>query len=123
MYFAYVLKSIEHDYFYKGHCKDLAIRIQQHNSEKTKSIRPYIPFRLIYFEKFESEADAIAREKYFKTSAGRKFIKKMLDLLKLPKLLVQVPCPKVFGQAGIPGEATTKFFFNYLLKKLVSIYS
>jgi putative endonuclease len=78
MYFAYVLKSIEHDYFYKGHCRDLEKRILQHNSGMTESIKPYIPFKLIYFEQFETEQEAIIREKYFKTSAGRRFLKTRL---------------------------------------------
>ncbi len=75
MYFAYVLKSIQHDYFYKGHCNDLQKRLQQHNSGMTESIRPYIPFQIIYFEEFVTEKEAIQREKYFKTSAGRRFLK------------------------------------------------
>ena len=78
MYFAYVLKSIEHEYFYKGHCSDLERRILQHNSGMTKSLRPYIPFRLVYFECFNTEAEAIKREKYFKTSAGRRYLKTKL---------------------------------------------
>ena len=78
MYHAYVLKSMHHDYYYKGHCKDLEVRLKQHNSGTTESIRPYIPFILIYSESFETEAEAIEREKYFKTAAGRRFIKKKL---------------------------------------------
>jgi putative endonuclease len=78
MYHAYVLKSIEHNYFYKGHCKDLESRILQHNSGMTDSIKPYIPFKLIYSESFETEIEAIKREKYFKTAAGRRFLKKVI---------------------------------------------
>jgi len=43
VYYSYVLKSVEHDYFYKGHCKDLTVRLQQHNAGMTTSIRHYIP--------------------------------------------------------------------------------
>ncbi|MBS4064676.1 MAG: GIY-YIG nuclease family protein [Chitinophagaceae bacterium] len=75
MYYAYVLKSVHHDYFYKGHCYNLEARLQQHNSGMTVSIKPYIPFKLVYFEEFETEAEAIQREKYFKTSAGRRYLK------------------------------------------------
>ena len=81
MYFAYVLKSIYPDHYYKGHCKDLEKRLQEHNSRMTRSIRPYIPFVLVYNETFETEAEAITREHYFKTAAGRKFLKKKLGLL------------------------------------------
>ncbi|SFB49372.1 GIY-YIG nuclease family protein [Algoriphagus aquimarinus] len=78
MFYAYVLKSEKHGYFYKGHCQHLEKRLAQHNSGMTISIRPYIPFKIVYFEEFESESEALQREKYFKTSSGRKFLKKMM---------------------------------------------
>lgn len=79
MYFAYVLKSIEHEYFYKGHCQDMEKRVRQHNSGKTESIKPFIPFRLVYFEEFETEKESITREKYFKSASGRRFLKKAMS--------------------------------------------
>ena len=78
MYYAYFIKSIAHDYFYKGHCADVDKRLKQHNSGSTVSIRPYLPFQIVYTEVFETEAEAIAREKYFKSSAGRRFLKNLL---------------------------------------------
>jgi len=80
MYFAYVIKSKVHNYFYKGHCKDLQKRLSQHNSGMTVSIRPYMPFEIVYFEEFETEKESIEREKFFKTSRGREFIRKILGL-------------------------------------------
>jgi putative endonuclease len=44
----------------------------------TESIRPYIPFKIVYTEEFETDKEAILREIYFKTSAGRRFLKKKL---------------------------------------------
>jgi len=78
LWYAYVLKSIKFDYLYKGHCEDLEKRLHQHNSGMTKSIRPYLPFTIAYTEPFETEAEAIAREKYFKSAAGRRFLKSKL---------------------------------------------
>ena len=78
MFYAYVLKSIEHGYYYKGHCQDLEKRLHQHNSGMTESIRPYIPFTLIYFEAFETKQEAIEREKYYKSAAGRRYLKRIL---------------------------------------------
>jgi len=78
MFYAYVLKSIEHVYYYKGHCRDLGKRLLQHNSGMTKSIKPFIPFTIVYSETFETEQEAVSREKYFKSAAGRKFLKKKL---------------------------------------------
>ena len=78
MFYAYVIKSLNHDFYYKGHCQNLEARLQQHNSGMTVSIRPYLPFELAYYEEFETEAEAIMREKYFKTAAGRRYLKKKL---------------------------------------------
>ena len=80
MFYAYVLKSIESDFFYKGHCENLEIRLQQHNSGETESIKHYLPFYVVYFEVFSTRAEAIKREKYFKTAAGRRFLAKNLNL-------------------------------------------
>ena len=54
------------------------IRLLQHNSGLTKSIKNKIPFKLVYFEAFETRNDAIKREKYFKTAAGRRYLKQKL---------------------------------------------
>ena len=78
MFYAYVLKSVKHEYYYKGHCQNLETRLTQHNSGMTTSIKPFMPFKIVYSEQFETELEAINREKYFKTAAGRRFLKKIL---------------------------------------------
>jgi putative endonuclease len=80
MFYAYVLKSINHDYYYKGHCENLENRLSQHNSGMTASIKPFLPFKVVYFEQFQTREEALQREKYFKSSAGRRFLKKKLVL-------------------------------------------
>jgi len=74
MFYAYVIKSIDHNYYYKGHCEDIEKRLTQHNNGLTKSIKPYIPLKLVYFEVFTNLEDAIKREKYFKSAAGSRFL-------------------------------------------------
>jgi len=75
MFFCYVIKSVEFDYYYKGHCEDLELRLRQHNSGMTQSIKNFVPFKLVYFEEFETREEAIKREKYLKSAAGRRFLK------------------------------------------------
>ena len=75
MFYAYVIRSLKFPLLYKGHCENIDERLKQHNSGMTKSIRPYIPFELVYKEEFQSREEAIEREKYFKTARGRKFLK------------------------------------------------
>jgi len=74
-YFSYILYSIDYKRFYKGHCENLEERLKQQNSGYTKSTKPFIPWKIIYYEEFETRNDAINREKYFKTAAGRRFLK------------------------------------------------
>jgi putative endonuclease len=78
MFYAYVIKSVNCDHYYKGHCENLEVRLKEHNAGKTRSIQPFIPFEILYFESFETREEAIAREKYFKSAAGRKYLKKHL---------------------------------------------
>ena len=78
MYYVYVLRSIPYGNFYKGFCCDLERRLIEHNSGKTKSNKHFIPWEIVYFEKVESVEEAVSRERYFKTSAGRKFLKKVI---------------------------------------------
>ncbi|GAA4204150.1 hypothetical protein GCM10022289_21560 [Pedobacter jeongneungensis] len=74
-YFAYVIKSLHFDYFYKGHCEDLDKRLKEHNAGKTKSNKAYLPFIIFYYEEFPTRDEAIKREKYFKSASGRRYLK------------------------------------------------
>ena len=78
--YAYVIKSLNHDYYYKGHCENLEKRLAQHNAGMTTSIKPYLPFKVIYFETFQTRDEAVAYEKYFKSAAGRRFLKNKISL-------------------------------------------
>ncbi len=78
MYYVYVLRSIPTGRLYKGFCSDLNERLAQHNAGKTRSTKPFTPWEIVYFEEVPSLKQAILREKYLKTSAGRRFLKKIL---------------------------------------------
>ena len=78
MFYVYVLISTSSCRLYKGFCSDLKRRLAEHNAGKTQSTKPFIPWEIAYYEKFNSFTEAIIREKFFKTSAGRKFLKKVL---------------------------------------------
>ena len=81
MFYAYVLQSIPFpNYFYKGHCEDLAMRLEQHNASQTKSNKHYAPFKIVYHECFDTRELAILKEKYWKTAAGRRYLNKILPM-------------------------------------------
>jgi putative endonuclease len=77
-FYTYVIYSKKFNRFYKGHCQDLNDRIKQHNQGQTRSTRPFIPWELIWHETFNTREEAIKREKYLKTAAGRRFLKKFI---------------------------------------------
>jgi putative endonuclease len=53
-------------------------RFHQHNSGYEKTTKPYRPFLLIYSEEFPSRQLARDREKYLKTTSGKRFLKNIL---------------------------------------------
>jgi putative endonuclease len=76
MYFVYVIESLIFGNYYKGMTQNLEQRLKEHNAGKTRSNKAYAPYKIIYFEEYEMIEEAREREKYFKTSAGRKFLAK-----------------------------------------------
>jgi len=87
-FYTYVILSQKTGNMYKGHSSNLSNRLKQHNAGKTRSTKNGAPWNLIYFEVFPTRIEAIQREKYFKTSSGRRF----LQSLELGAIL-EVPCP------------------------------
>ena len=77
-FYAYVIFSKSSERFYKGHCEDMNARLKEHNAGKTKSIKAFIPWEIVYFEEFQTRKEAVLREKYFKSAAGRRFLKKRI---------------------------------------------
>lgn len=79
MYYVYILQSQKNKkWLYKGSTLDLKRRLTEHNSGKNFSTAPHAPFKLIYYEAYLLKSDAEAREKYLKTSMGKRVIKKQL---------------------------------------------
>ena len=77
MFYVYVIKSLVDGRLYKGLSQNIDRRLKEHNSGKTKSTKPYRPWKLVYYEKFETRVEARNREKYFKSGIGRAFLKDM----------------------------------------------
>jgi len=78
MAFAYILFSKKVNKTYVGSTTNLTRRLKEHNEGKGMATKKYIPWDLIYKEEFQNIYEARKREKYLKSCAGRKLIKKML---------------------------------------------
>lgn len=78
MHFLYILHSLKDGNFYTGITDNLERRVKEHESGKNFSTAPRRPFKLIYYEAYLLKEDAEARERYLKTSMGRRVIRKQL---------------------------------------------
>lgn len=78
MFFVYILKSLGFKKTYVGRTSDVEKRLYEHNTSSNEFSRRYKPWEIIYTEKLETLEESIKREKYFKSAAGRKWIKKNL---------------------------------------------
>ena len=75
MIYVYVLLSISDRQLYTGCSRDLRTRLAQHNAGQVPSTKDRRPFELIYYEACLNEKDAFRREKYLKTTYGKRYIK------------------------------------------------
>ncbi len=78
IHWIYILLSLKDKKRYIGYTSDLKNRLKLHNKGKVYSTKYRRPLVLIYTEGCLSEEDARRREKYLKTTGGRRFLAKRL---------------------------------------------
>ncbi len=79
LYFTYVLKSKYFKKSYVGVTSDLERRIKEHNAGYHHYTKRYMPWELFWYEKFLTQSKALKKEKYLKSSVGRRFLKKVFE--------------------------------------------
>lgn len=87
MYYVYILQGQKDDNFYTGFTSDLKRRLREHREGSTLSTKDRRPVRLIYYEAYLLEEDARARERYLKTSMGKRVIKNSSAIILRSKVL------------------------------------
>jgi putative endonuclease len=75
----YVLYSLKDHEFYIGSSSDFDRRSIEHEQGKSKSTAPRRPFVPMLCEYYFSKKDSLRREEYFKTSAGKRTLRLMLQ--------------------------------------------
>ena len=78
-YYVYILQSLKNNSFYIGYTSDLKKRLKEHNSGLSQATKPFIPYKIIFYEAFLNRVDAKNREIYLKSGYGRKTIKTLLS--------------------------------------------
>ena len=77
-YCVYVLQSEKDLLLYHGFTTNLRQRLSNHNAGKTKSTSKRRPLRLVFCEYFYTKRDAVRRERYFKTTQGKRMLKLLI---------------------------------------------
>ena len=71
MFYVYVLRSETDSGLYIGYSSDLRRRIVQHKRGAALATSYRGPWKLIYYEAYLNQADALGREKFLKSGSGR----------------------------------------------------
>jgi len=78
MFYVYVLESEKDSQLYTGYTHDLKQRLKLHNNGKVASTMERRPLKLVYYESGLNQKDALKREKYLKTTYGKRYLKNRL---------------------------------------------
>jgi putative endonuclease len=78
-FFVYAIVSEKDGIIYVGMAKDCQTRLEEHNSGKSNYTSSHIPWRLFYSEYAGDSMEARTREKYFKTAAGKRRLRAILN--------------------------------------------
>lgn len=76
MFYVYILLSLKDSRLYVGFAGDLRRRVEEHNRGKVFSTAHRRPLKLLGYEAYLTKAEAMRREKFLKSSDGKKDIKK-----------------------------------------------
>ena len=80
MFWTYIIKSEKTDRYYTGSCGNIKVRLEEHNSNQTKSTKHRGPYKLVYKESFELKKDALSREKQIKSYKSGRAFKKLINV-------------------------------------------
>lgn len=73
MFYVYFLK-LKNGRVYKGFTSDLKKRLEQHKKGKVFSTKDKLPVVLLGYEAYRLQSDATRREKFLKTTEGRRLL-------------------------------------------------
>jgi putative endonuclease len=84
MYVTYALYSKKYNKIYIGYTTDLIDRFYSHNIHSTKGYtKNFRPWIVVYVEFHELKSTAMQRENQLKSSRGRDFIRKQVEIVGL----------------------------------------
>lgn len=79
----YIIRSISRNYIYVGQTNNLERRLFEHNNGYNRSTKAYCPFELIHTEDLADRTLARDREKFLKSTSGKRFIHELIESRKV----------------------------------------
>ena len=80
MVLIYVIESLKDGTWYTGIALNAVNRLKEHNGGKNRFTKGHTPWKIIYTEEANGWPEARNREKYLKSSAGKIWLRKYLEL-------------------------------------------
>ncbi len=77
MYYLYIL-LLSNGQIYTGYTSNLKRRLEEHKKGNVTFTSKRLPVRLIYYEAYLLKEDAQRREKFLKTTEGKRLLKQQL---------------------------------------------
>ena len=74
MFVVYALGSENRRYIYVGLTENLERRLNEHNSGKNRTTKPYRPFRVLFTKSFDTRTEARREEIRLKGGSGKEFL-------------------------------------------------
>ena len=74
MYFVYILQSLKDNSYYIGYTGNIKNRLYEHNYGRTGYTKLKRPWKLVYEEEYNTEKEAINRERYLKKIKNRNYL-------------------------------------------------
>lgn len=78
-WYVYVIQSIDGLHQYVGMSADPERRLKEHNAGQSRFTKTFRPWKIVYIEAAGNREDARKLEKYYKSAAGRRKIKMLLE--------------------------------------------
>lgn len=79
MWIVYIIFSRMKKKTYVGSTDNFQRRLMQHNNNEVFSTKGFGPWQPIYIELYKNQASARNREKILKTTAGRRYLRKVIN--------------------------------------------
>ncbi len=79
MYVVYILQSLKDKRTYVGYTNEIQQRLHRHNIGQVTATKNRRPLRLLFTEEFLTMEEAKVKELWWKSSNGRRALKKLFD--------------------------------------------